>query len=191
MSSLESMIKAMSVIPLYSLKTNVTTVHKELQSYAAALDVLSEFVSEIIKEHILSTACDCGLALFEKMTGRVRTDLTLEQRREMLIRSQMLGINDNTLEGIYRFFQSVGLDCVIEENPASSYMYISAEGRDYPREEQDYIVEMAENFLPCHLDFLIDFRKADFNYFDSLNLTFDEIDSKNYTWDNFERYKED
>ena len=191
MSSLESMIKAMSVIPLYSLKTNVTTVHKELQSYAAALDVLSEFVSEMITEHLLSTACDYGLSLFEKMTGKVRTDLTLEQRREMLIRSQMLGINDNTLEGIYRFFQSVGLDCVIEENPKSSYMYISAEGRDYPREEQDYIIEMAENFLPCHLDFFIDFRKADFNYFDNLNLTFDEIDGKNYTWDKFERYEEE
>ena len=191
MSSLNNMIRAMSPIPMYSLKKIAATVYKELQSYAAELDALSEIVDELITECFLSTACDYGLSLYEKLSGKERTDLPLELRREMLIKSQMLGINDNTLDGIYRFFESLGLQCDINESPEICSIYVLAKGRVYSKTEQDYIIEMAEKFLPCHLDFTIDFRTVDWAYFDNLSLTFDEIDSKNYTWDNFERYEEE
>lgn len=190
MSSLKNMIQAMKPIKMYSLK-NYTTVYKELNCYASALDLLSDFADEIISECFLSTASDYGLALYERLSGCERTDLPLETRRNMLIKGQMLGYNDNTLQGILNFFSSVGLECDITEVPDIFDLYIMPKGREYSDEEQKYIIKMAELFLPCHLSFLIDFRTVDWNYYDNLNLTFDGIDDKKMSWNDFEKYKEE
>lgn len=190
MGSLENMVKAMKTIPLYSLKI-YTTVYKELQSYAVELDMLTETVDELINECFLSTASDYGLTFYEKTLGRERSDLSIEKRREMLIQAQLMNVNDNTLSGFYRFFLSVGLECDIVENPYIFDIYILAKGRDYSAAEQDYIIEKAKNFLPCHLTFTVDFRTVNWDVFDSFCSTFDNIENKNLTWDDFERYKED
>lgn len=190
MGSLENMVKAMKTIPLYSLKI-YTTVHKELQSYAIELDLLTEMVDELIQECFLSTACDYGLTFYEKILGRERSDLSIDKRREMLIQTQLMNVNDNTLSGFYRFFSSLGLECDIVENPHIFDIYILAKGREYSAAEQDYIIERAKSFLPCHITFTVDFRKADWDVFDSFCLAFDDIENKNFTWYDFERYKED
>lgn len=190
MNSLKRMIEAMRPISVYSLM-NYTIVYKELLSYAAVLDIIDENIDELIKECYLSTAEDFGVSIYEKLDGAERTDLSIEQRRKMLENAFAVNANDNTLKGLEKFFSSIGLEYSIKERPHICDLYIRAKGRDYSETEQKYIIDRAEKFLPCHMSFTIDFRTVNWAYFDSLNLTFQEMDDKNMTWKQIEQYKEE
>ncbi len=187
MTAIQRLIKALQPLSLYSLKI-YTSVYKELESYSVALDVLDEIMDEYIREGFIDTANDYGLSLYEKLYGAERTDLTLEQRREMLIQRINLNVNDNTLSGIKRFFSSLGLKCEIRENPHIFDLYILPLTGEYTSLEQEYIIEKARDFLPCHLTFTIDFRSIDWHGLQQLDLTFAEIDAKQMSWNDFEKY---
>lgn len=187
MNSRERMIKVLESLSLYSLR-NYTTVYKELDSYSVALDVLNELMDEYVRECFIETATDYGLSLYEKLYGAERKDLPLEQRREMLIERINLNINDNTVSGIKRFFSSLGLKCDIVENPKICDLYIFPLTGEFSTLEQEFIIEKARDFLPCHLTFTIDFRSIDWHGLQQLNMTFAEIDAKNMSWGEFERY---
>lgn len=187
---MDNMLKAMAPFSMYVLRI-YTSVYKELESYCVGLDVLKETADELITECFIATACDYGLSLYEKLNGPERTDFTTEQRRNMLIQAVTVDCNDNTLNGIYQYLSSLGLECVITENPHICDLYILATGGEYTPIQKKYIREKAEDFLPCHLTFTIDFRSLDWEYLDSLGLVFHQIDLKDMTWSDFEDYEEE
>lgn len=190
MSAIDNMTKAMQPLSIYSLG-NYTAVYKELESYAVGLDILTEIADELVKECFIATASGYGLSIYEKLNGPERTDLTTEQRRKMLIQSVTLNCNDNTLEGVYKFFSSLGLECEITENPTVCDLYILVKGGTYSETEKKYIRDRAAEFLPCHLTFTVDFRTVNWGYLENLNLTFSEIEEKSLTWAEFENYEEE
>lgn len=189
MSTLDTMIDALKPTGLYSLK-NYTGVYKELQSYAAELDVLYEIYEELIREAFITTAEDYGITLYERLDGPERTSYTLDERREMLIAQYNITCNDNTLAGVLKYFNSIGLECEITEYPLLCDIYIKATG-DYTDAQKAYFLAKAEAFLPCHFTFSIDFRSgATWNDYDARELTFNELDVRGYTWQYIESYEE-
>lgn len=186
MGSLNEMLKMLPA-GLYSRK-NYTLVYKELESYACVLDTLKECADEILRECTVVSAQSKGLEFYERMYGPARTDLDIQKRRDMLCDMLTLSSNDNTSEGIYHFFRSVGLDCEITEDPTAYDLYILSHDKNLTAAQQDSITERAAMFLPYHLTFTIDFRTIDFDGLDALGLTFAQIDAKEMTWKDFERY---
>ncbi len=187
MGTLSEMIKMTYPIKNYKLN-NGTLVYKELQSYSQALDLLRECADEVLRECISSTAQARGLEFYERLFGKARDDLELDKRRDMISNMLTLSSNDNTVEGIYHFFRSVGIECDIIENPMVYDVYIYSHDHTLSRVQQDNIIDRAKKFLPYHLTFTVDFRTIDFDGLDALELTFGGLDDKNMTWQEFERY---
>ena len=185
MSSYESMVKAMSAVKAYKLDGN-TYVDKELFAYSAALDVFSEEIDEIIRECIVATAENEGLSFYEKLVGTLDDKADIETRRAMIISLLNLNTNDNTHNGIKRFFESIGLECDILENPSIFDLYIMPLGGNFTASEKRYMINRAKKFLPCHLTFTIDFRTSTWADYDAKNRTFNEIDELGITWEEFE-----
>ena len=96
--------------------------------------------------------------------------------------------NDNTVEGIRHFFESLGIECGIIEDPSGYFVYIRSLDQTLSRTRQDYIIKRAEMFMPYHLTFTVDFRTIDFGGLDALGLTFGELDDMDMTWQDFERF---
>ncbi len=187
MNTLGEMLLMTMPVKAYTIN-NGSTVYKEYQSYAEALEVLRETADEIAKECVLSTAENRGLEFYERLTGSARDDLTLEKRRELISSMLTLTSNDNTVEGIRHFFESLGIECGIIEDPSGYFVYIRSLDQTLSRTRQDYIIKRAEMFMPYHLTFTVDFRTIDFGGLDALGLTFGELDDMYMTWQDFERF---
>ena len=181
------MEKALRPIGMYQINYN-TLVSIELSVYSNALDPLSETVDGLVSECFVATAEDFGLTSFEKLVGRERSDLELSKRRDMILSLINLNVNDNNVEGIKRFFRTLGVECEIEEYPMIQHIYIKPLNTDINPEEKAYIRKRAEEFLPCHNTFTIDFRHTAWDDYDGYGRTFDEADSLGLTWDEFEEY---
>ena len=123
MSSYERMIKVMSAVGAYKIY-NYTYIGKELRAYSAELDVLSDEIDEIIRECLVMTARGDGLSFYEKLVGTLDDKLDTRTRREMIVSLLNLSTNDNTPDGIKRFFKSIGLECDITENPSVFDLFI-------------------------------------------------------------------
>ena len=132
------------------------------------------------------TAEGDGLVFYEKLVGAPRDDLDVDARREMIVSLINLNMNDNTLDGIKRFFKSLNFECEITENPSVFDLYIKPLNSGYSTSEKQYIINRAKDFLPCHLTFTIDFRNSTWADYDSSGKTFKQIDDMNLTWEEFE-----
>ena len=185
MSSYESMVKAMSAVKAYNLDGN-TYVDKELLAYSAVLDAFSEEIDEIIRECIVTTAENEGLSFYEKLVGTLDDKADTDTRRAMIISLLNLNTNDNTHNGIKRFFESIGLECEIAENPSIFDLYIMPVSRNFTASEKRYMINRAKKFLPCHLTFTIDFRTSTWADYNAKNMMFKDIDALGITWEEFE-----
>jgi len=186
--SLTSMLKALIPVGVYSLN-NSTNVYKELESYGAALDVLKETVDSILGEISPVCAQTDGLVFYEKLFGDEKSGFSIEQRRSMILNMLSLGANDNTVEGIRKFFASLGVECELIEYYNICFLYVYVlNGQSINSEEREIIIKRAEEFLPCHLEFTVDFRTIDWETLDSYERTFEEIDDLDMTWGEFEAY---
>ena len=103
MSSYDNMTAAMRAVGVYSLNGQ-SIVDMELMSYAKELDCVTNVIDRTIRESIIMTAADEGLEFYEKAFGSPYSTNTLSERREMLIQKMRLNTNDNTNEGMRRFF---------------------------------------------------------------------------------------
>lgn len=187
MSSYQNMINDLLPIAFYSLNVG-DLVCKELQSYSDQIDGVSDEIETVLRECFLSTAEDIGLSSYEELVGAERIELTLEERRDMVKKLLLLDENDFTYAGVMRFFDSLGFECTITEYPQYFDLLIEPVHGGYSETEKAYIRKRAEEFLPCHLTFTIEFRQADWNSYDALENTFDDWDALGMDWDELDRY---
>lgn len=184
MSSYDNMTAAMRSVGVYSLNGQ-SIVDMELMSYAKELDCISNMIDITIRESIIMTAADEGLEFYEKSFGSPNSTNTLPERRDMLIQKMRLNTNDNTKDGMRRFFQSMGLDCEIHEIPVAFDLHIQPL-RQITNSERKYLIKRALEFVPYHLTFLIDCRNSVWADYDNRDHTFAQIDALDMTWSDFE-----
>ena len=108
MSSYDSMKNKMLPLGLYSFAEG-SVVDNELNAYAAALDPLFDKIDEMTRESFISTAESYGLSEREKFIDRVKPQLTVEKRRELLINQEKAVTCDGTAVGFNRFLSDCGL----------------------------------------------------------------------------------
>ncbi|MBQ1546192.1 MAG: hypothetical protein IIZ59_01505 [Clostridia bacterium] len=187
MSSLDNMMHAMIPFGMYSLNIGDLIVW-ELTSYAEEIDKLSDDVSEALRECFINTAVDIGLSSYERLYGAPHEEMSEQVRRQTIISTINIDDNDFTPSGVLGFFSSIGLECTIIEMPLIFDMTIMPEGGTYTESTREYIRKMAGEFLPCHLNFTIDFRSCNWDSYDMLENTFDEWDEMDMTWEEIDRY---
>lgn len=181
MSSINNMKQALRPLSLYNL-SNTTLIHAELSVYAAEFDRLQSLLSKLEQECFINTATDFGLTYKEKILGKARTDLSVSNRREMLLYREAITSNDFNLTFITQALIAAGIRGNIVEKPSLYQIHINClELVDSSILKEDAERE-ARKFLPAHIEAFFDFRPLQWKVIDNLNKTFSQMDAKDFTW---------
>lgn len=174
---------------LYSLNGN-TLVDAELKAYAQGLNILANKLDILQREIFINTAIDFGLALREKLFGRIKSSVSATNRREMLNYRNSITVNDFTKEDIKNSMTACGLNTEIQEYFDGEKIYIRCLSLIDDFSSKNQAIAAAQEFLPAHLQVEFDFRDLTWNYIDSLEDTFNEFEAKNLTWNQIDTYNE-
>ena len=182
MSRLDSLVKSLSAVGLYSLEKG-TYVRSELEGYAVGLDILRTELEIILRECFFSTAESYGLERRERLWGKVRDKETAEIRRDMLTLRNSFGFDDFTPEGVKKALRFLGAEGTVEEFPSLFRVVIDLREKNYTQGERKFILSQIKNVFPAHLEADVVFRGLDWNASDKKALNFSQIDNKAYTWE--------
>lgn len=181
MNAYESMERKLKPIKSYSTEDG-SNLSVELQSYAVALDEHRRLMDEFLKECFVTTAESYGIENREKLVGETKDDYPLERRRKMLILRNTLGENDFTKEGMGKFLLSFGVtNYQIIEMPEMWEISFYIDG-DYSDVEKAWIEKQINMMLPAHHITTVTFQGISWADIHNKNMTFAEMDSRNYTW---------
>ncbi len=181
MSVLNTLIKRLSPVKLYTLDENSNT-YMELCAFSAGLEILNEELDEILRESFYETAETYGLLRSERIWGNTREDLPLATRRNMLTSRSSLNLNDFTLKGVEKIFKLLGVAGKLNEFPFQQRLSVDLTGSQFSKGEKSFIKSQVEALFPAHLDIDIVFEGLSWGGLESENLTFGQMEEKGYTW---------
>lgn len=181
MKSLESMINKLSPLKLYNLNKGSIN-YAELGAFAVGLDLLRDALDELLRESFIATSQTYGIETAEKAVGKVRDDLTLSKRREMLTERLSLNTADFTPKGFKKMLRLMGVEGEIQEYPEDLRIVVDLSNEQLSASQKEWVLYQAAALLPAHLDFDVVFSGFNWERSDSINSTFAIIDAKGYAW---------
>lgn len=188
MSMLESLISKHSALHIYDI-TEDSNIHRELQAYAVGLELLTEELDTMLRECFFATAETYGLERAERLWGKVRDDLSLEKRRQMLITRSAFGYRDFTPDGIEKLLKFLGVDGTVYEYPYFNRITVDTNSAQLTQGQRNWIYSQLHSLLPAHLDIDILWGSFCFDDIDAKNLTFDRMDTAQLTWAEIDTYE--
>lgn len=190
MGTLASLMDTMNALSIYDVKES-TLIYAELVALAEGLDIVNNKLQELERESFVGTSESYGIDFRERVLGALRSNLSLERRREMLIYQMGLTSNDYTRESMERALVVCGIESSVVEYPKENKLYINViEILDNGFTEEQ-IKTSAQKFLPLHLDLEFDFRNFSWSLMEEKGNTFLEIDNKQMTWEEIDKYEEE
>ena len=180
MTVFERLKDVLSPVGIYA--SDAAVLFCELKVYADELELLYAELGAMIRERFVTTAEDMGLTAYEAFFGPVRTDESIEDRREMLLLRMNLGGGDFTPAGIRRALDSFGLEYTISEFPQIGKLNVTAV-TDHSVAQQAWIRREVEKIIPAHVEFQLTFNSMTWAQIDALDRTCREIDSEDQTWE--------
>lgn len=182
------MISVLKKLKLYSLTEN-TQVYKELQSYGTALDALTSEIQNCEKEAFVQTATSYGLEIPEREWNNMcYSTLPDETRRNMLVARYLMRYYDCMPSSLDNFFTAISFAGTYIEDAQKFTLFINNKKTQYTKTQRDLITQQLTDFIPTHLRLIIDFRTIDWNDTDAMQLDFNTMDSKSFSWLNIENY---
>lgn len=186
-ASLKSITDKLGPLGIYNLSES-SLVYKELVMYSVALDEVHLLLEELERECFVQTAQSYGLSNREKIWGFERDDLSKEKRQSIILNRLNIDENNFTPEAMRNFLSVVNFDAEMEEYPAENRIVITNKTTKYSKAKRAWIREQLINFFPAHLELVIDFRAITWEELDNKQLTFAQMDSAGFTWENIENY---
>ena len=185
--TLDSMIKKLSPLQIYDLAEG-SIVYAELVAFSEGLEMLRDMLSDLLREGFIATAETFGIESEEKLSGNIRNDLSLEERRRMLTDRRSLSVNDFTLSGLEKILGFMGVEGEVLEYPQMQRICLDLRGKDYDDAQKAWLSYQAQELLPAHLEQDLVFSGFNWDDSDDNGFSFAYMDSKEYTWlyiDNF------
>lgn len=187
-SELNSIKKVLSPLGLYNLDEN-SLVGKEIEVYEIEIERVKETLKSLLKEYFINTATDYGLTLKEKLFGSVKTDLSLENRKKILLSRYSRESYGFNRESVEKSLMSAGIEGYVVENPQNNSLYVNCLNRFDTTITEEMVENIVLKIIPAHLSVDFDFRILTWNYIDGLDTTFSEIDSEDLTWEQIDNYE--
>lgn len=175
-----SMKKSLTPLGIYNF--NRTNINTELKAYAFVLDEINNEIQEMLSECFIDSAKSYGLTNRELVIGAQRDDLSVEQRREMLLLRESITKSSFTVQKIEESLRSFGLQFDLLEYPSLYIVSVNARG-SYSEKEQAWIRNEVEKIMPAHLIVQVVFCGPTWEQSDSKNSTFSYIESLDLCWD--------
>ncbi len=185
MSILANLNKKLRTLGIYNLDDPDSNIALELKVYASELERLKENTVEMLNECFVESASGYGLSNLEEIFSEVRSDLSAETRRQMLLKRISLNNNDFTLDGIKKALESFNLEYTISEYPSYNRLVIIAD-TNYTIAQKEWIKAEVEKIVPSHLELSLVFNSLSWEELEAEDLTFAAIDNKDITWNEFD-----
>lgn len=180
------MTKKLTPTGLYSLEDG-DGISNELKTYSVGIDELDNSLDVIIREAFIPTAEDVGLKSWEELFGGIQSELSSQARRDLITERLRLCFNDFTLHGVKNIIKSLGItNYTLTEHPSLFLVTVDISSQNYSETQRKWVKEQLEELLPAHLEIDVVFGTTSWNTIDNLGLTADQMDSKNYSWDNID-----
>ncbi len=181
MSTFEKLAGVLAPLGVYEIKEE-STIWSELKAYAVGLDMLREELLELESEAFIPTSESYGLSRRERLFAAVRDDLSVENRRNMLLTRSAFGQGDFTLDGIQKILEFLGIEGSIEEYPFANRVVVWVEDKGLTKGQRNFIISQLNLLFPAHLE--IDGVFEGFSWADvkAGNLTFAQMENSQKTW---------
>lgn len=182
MSSFGSLFKKLELTGVYTLNLS-DEVSSELAAFGAALDMVCDELDEAYRESFIDTAQSYGLDRREMIiAGITSSELTPQQRRSIIKQRSLLGESDFTLDALRRLLDAFGVEYNITENPREQRIVIDAELPGFSQAMANVFEQSILEFVPAHLEAEIVYKGKRWSDLDDENLTFTQLDNRDYTW---------
>ena len=185
MSILADLNKKLGSLDIYNLDDEDSNIALELEVYATELERLKDNTAQMLDECLIQSASDYGLSNLEEIFGTDRNDLSVQTRRQMLLKRISLNNNDFTLNGIKRALESFNLEYTISEYPSYNRLVIIAD-TNYTIAQKEWIKAEVEKIIPSHLEFSLVFNSLSWEELEVQDMTFAAIDNRDLTWNEFD-----
>lgn len=184
------MTDKLSPLGIYSISEG-SNIYNELSAYSSAIEDFTESADELLREIIITTAQDYGLYMREALWSVPRTDLSVAERRASIFKRFGIGLSGFTLNGMYDFMASLGLEGEITEVPEKYRAYIkvtNAENISFP--VRRYLTSQIEEFFPAHCQVFVDYRTdGTWDDLDAKRTMFDTYDLFGSNWEQLENFE--
>lgn len=181
MDSLNSMIKKLSPLNIYTLDEN-TNIYSELYAYSVGINMIFDELDILFRECFIETAESFGLLTREKIFDSGHEDFSVSKRRQMLSGRMSTGEERHTKKGIKGFITSLGVSSVIAEHPKWQQIFVEITSFYLGADRRRYIESEIRKMMPSHQEVFITFGNIDWAYIESGNKSFESLDSLGYTW---------
>lgn len=186
MNCLESMISLMRPIGAYSLRED-SLIYAELASYYEGLRIIEQALAQLSCEGIVITAQDYGLREWERIIRSAAFEnVDLNDRRQIVIYTLSRMPGDFNSAGLLRGLRSLGLDCSLQEDPASMTVTVTVSGSSGMLRTYEQVLERVEGILPAHVKVVLDIGIVTWDAFETRDLDFDTLDAEEKSWDEME-----
>ncbi len=188
MSTLSDLVKILQPLNLYSL-TKSSNVYRELSVYGKEFDRLKADFDEFLRECFVQTAETYGLSNIEHIYMNPTTELDAETRRQRILDRLLINDSDYTLQAVSKAIKCFGTESFdIIEFPNRNQVVVEIFG-EYTQAQEEYIVTEITKLLPADNVFQVNFDGLTWSDFEAENLTFAEIEAKNYDWKTIDKQK--
>ncbi|MGN0478870.1 MAG: hypothetical protein ACI4GO_05520 [Hominenteromicrobium sp.] len=152
----------------------------EMAAYGAGLEILSEALEKLRNGLFVQTAGADGLERFEKLFRIRPSSDNPEIRRAMLLERGAVTPADHTKAALEKQLLAAGIRGTIVENDQDG---LNVNVQEVLGISETAAESEARAFMPAHLPCVFDFGSVTWDAADDAALTFDEMDAKDYTWD--------
>ncbi|MCL2068334.1 MAG: YmfQ family protein [Oscillospiraceae bacterium] len=181
-AAIENITGHLMALRFYNLNST-SLVYAELAAYNEAFLILEEMLAGILRDAFVQTAEGEALHRFEALVGLpARPDVNAESRRGLIIYRMSVAPRDFTAARMLNSAKAAGIEAEILEDAPNERLWVTSQALIDPTLTIDLARERLESLLPAHLAWELDFGFATADDFDSLGLTWNEIDALDTAW---------
>lgn len=170
---------------LYRVESG-SLIAAELESYLAVLEPLEREINRLVSRRFAALSDSGALEEWERLLNmRVNPGADEAARRKAILHRLAIHGGSFTREGLLDCLTSAGIQADLLEE--GEQLVIT--GHEFLEGSSlEEIYRTAREFVPAHLEFVLNIGVMTWQMFDNKELTWQELDSKAFNWEYFDIY---
>ena len=159
----------------------------ELYAAGEGLDAAAEALEKAVREGVLMTAEDEGLARREKLFSRCPVSVSTALRREAIAALGRISTDSFTLDAINSTLSGCGIKALAEETEKKGTVKVWFPNTVGVPDEFSQVESIILDIIPCHLLVEFYFRYLTWLECEAQKFTWQSVEDAHHTWESFEK----
>ncbi len=147
-SSGQRMYDVLNRTGLYSMADN-SSAYGEIYAVSCEIELLMDELDEILREMFAQTAQTYGISEREAQWGRVKENLSLNQRRELILNRYKLRTDCPTPARVTQMMAALGFSGSVTENHSACRIDVSVNDNGYTDGQKSEITAALKGIIPA------------------------------------------